>query len=146
MCHPPSDFRKAVMMIVDHAAAVRKAIPEKKEPVVSLRYPIRKGPKNPPISPTEKNRPPTVPMRSAPISGISMSVTVRTGIRALVKKPADKIPVQREKPSPTPTRRIVTPEIRRTAAMVNLLYFKRYMNCGKATLPRIPDRVIRDVA
>lgn len=81
-------FKKKIIKNEDIDNANR---PGKKDPVISLKKPTIKGPKKPPISPTAKKSPITPPIFFIPISGISINVTSKIGIKPPSAKPSMKI-------------------------------------------------------
>ena len=88
-------------IIMDRTA--RKHAPIRKLPVKSLMAPMMNGPANPPISATQKNIPPADPMYLEPISGMSINISIRSGIIAPKDTPYNSNPVIRGLPDAVAT-------------------------------------------
>ena len=76
----------------------RNIIPARKVPVISKRAPIISGPPNPPISATQKNRPPAEPMYLDPISGLSINTSISSGINEEAVIPNKTRPAKKKAP------------------------------------------------
>jgi len=76
----------------------RKIAPDWNVPVISTKAPIISGPPNPPISATQKNRPPADPIYFDPTSGLSISISIRRGKNEEAVKPNITSPVKNRIP------------------------------------------------
>ena len=89
--------KSAITDIVSDRTAVKIA-PIRNPPVKSLTIPIMNGPANPPISAIQKNIPPTDPMYLAPTSGISIKMSIRSGVAQVEVRPQKTNPAMRRVP------------------------------------------------
>ena len=83
--------------MVNRVPAIKIA-PEWNVPVISTNAPIISGPPNPPISATQKKRPPAEPMYLDPTSGLSIIISIRRGRNEEAVKPNTTSPVKNRIP------------------------------------------------
>ena len=88
-----SAWIKRVMTAIAIQRIAKNIVPAIKVPVISTNIPINDGPENPPISATQKNIPPAEPMYSVLTLGLSIRISIISGMKGELTNPSTNNPV-----------------------------------------------------